>query len=167
MLTHTGCSCNLSDLCGVKTQPAQITRILVIDEIPLLSVGLNEVFRSMNPDIQLEYTDSIFRALSSREYKNREFHLIVLGSDDERASGNLLVHATGLKERFPGCRVMIFTDEYSPDLIAQTTGELVDACIHKHEPIEEIRNTYTQLSQGKCYVSAIFETLYHSYRLDR
>ncbi|HEY6899231.1 MAG TPA: hypothetical protein VI233_01250 [Puia sp.] len=167
MKTHTGCSCYLSDICSVNTQQAQLTRILVIDEIPLISVGLQEIFRLTQPDIQLGYTDNIFRALSSREYGDRSFDLIILGSDREHPSDSLLTHAASLKQRFSGSRVMIFTDQYDPEIIAQTTGHTVDACVHKHESPEEIRKAYATLSAGKSYVSPIFETLYYSYRLDR
>ncbi|MBS1663304.1 MAG: response regulator transcription factor [Bacteroidetes bacterium] len=167
METHTLYSFNLSDLCGVNTQQAQIIRILVIDEIPLLSVGLYEVFRSIHSGIQLDYSDNIFRALSSRQYEDRDFDLVILGSDGEHSSSTLLPHAASLKQRFPGSRVMIYTDLYDPEVITQTTMGTVDACVHKHEPAEEIRKAYVILSSGKTYVSAIFDTLYYSYRLDR
>lgn len=144
-------------------QKPLLTRILVIDEIPLIAVGLQEVFRSIHPDIQIEHTDNVFRALSSREYAKKSFHLIVLGSDEERSSDSLLIHAKELKLRFPGSRVMAYTDQYDPELIAKTTEGIVDACVHKHESAEEIRKAYVHLSTGEAYISAIFDTLYYSY----
>lgn len=140
--------------------------ILVIDEIPLISVGLQEVFRSIHPTIRVEYTDNIFKALSSREYENRGFHLVILGSDEERSCDSLLLHATELKQRFAGSRVMVYTDQYDPALIAKTAAGIIDACIHKHESAEEIRKAYTRLSAGETYISSIFDTLYYSYRFN-
>ena len=66
-------------------QAPYLIRILVIDEIPLISVGLQEVFRSIHPDIRVEYTDSVFRALSSREYENNRFHLVINTRELSRA----------------------------------------------------------------------------------
>jgi DNA-binding NarL/FixJ family response regulator len=143
-----------------------LINILVIDEIPLISVGLQEVFRSIHPAIRVEYTDNVFRALSSREYESRRFHLVILGSDEERSSDNLLFHAIELKKRFADSRVMVYTDQYDPGLIAKTTEGIIDACIHKHEPGEEIRKAYTRLSAGETYISSIFDTLYYSYKLN-
>ncbi len=148
----------------MSMQTPYIISILVIDEIPLISVGLQEVFRSIHPAIRVEYTDSVFRALSSREYENKSFNLVILGSDEENSSGNLLLHATGLKQRFAGSRVMVYTDQYDPDLIAKTAEGIIDACIHKHEPAEEIKKAYNHLSAGETYISSIFDTLYYSYR---
>jgi DNA-binding NarL/FixJ family response regulator len=145
-------------------QAPHLIHILVIDEIPLISVGLQEVFRSIHPSIRVEYTDSVFRALSSREYENKSIHLVILGSDEEKSSDNLLIHATGLKKRFAESRIMVYTDQYDPELIAKTAEGTIDACIHKHEPAEEIRKAYDRLLAGETYISSIFDTLYYSYR---
>jgi len=145
-------------------QVPNLISILVIDEIPLISVGLQEVFRSIHPAIQVEYTDSVFRALSSREYENKDFQLIILGPDEEKSSHSLLSHAAGLKQRFAGSRIMVYTDLYDPELIAKTAEGIIDACIHKHETAEEIRKAYNHLSAGETYISSIFDTLYYSYR---
>ena len=138
--------------------------VLVIDEIPLISVGLQEVFRSIHPAIRVEYTDNVFKALSSREYESKNFHLVILGSDEEKSSDSLLLHATELKQRFAESRIMVYTDQYDPELIAKTAEGIIHACIHKHEPAEEIRKAYDHLSAGETYISSIFDTLYYSYR---
>jgi len=148
-------------------QTPHLVSILVIDEIPLISVGLQEVFRSIHPSIRVEYTDSVFKALSSREYENRIFHLVILGSDEERYSNSLLLHATELKKRFPGSLIMVYTDQYDPELIAKTVERSINACVHKHEPADEIRKAYIHLSAGEPYISSIFDTLYYSYRLNK
>ncbi len=147
----------------MPTQAPYLISILVIDEIPLISVGLQEVFRSIHPAIGVEYTDSVFRALSSREYENKNFHLVILGSDEEKSCDNLLLHATELKQRFAGSRIMVYTDQYDPALITKTAEGIIDACIHKHEPAEEIKKAYNHLSAGETYISSIFDTLYYSY----
>lgn len=147
-------------------QAPYVTNVLVIDEIPLIAVGLQQVLRSIQPDIRVEYTDNIFRALSAREYAHRDFQLIILGTDQEQTSGNILEHVSELKQRFFGSRIMIYTDKYDPELIAKTSQGIIHACIHKHEPVEEIVKAYTHLTAGETYVSAIFDTLYYTYRLN-
>lgn len=146
-------------------QAPYLISVFVIDEIPLISVGLQEVFRTIDPTIHVEYTDNVFRALSAREYEDKSFQLIILGSDEERSCDSLLLHATELKQRFAGSRVMVYTDQYDPELIARTAEGVIDACIHKHEPAEEIRIAYSRLAAGGSYISSIFDTLYYSYRL--
>lgn len=148
-------------------QAPYVTNVLVIDEIPLIAVGMQQVFRTIHPNIIVEYSDNVFRALSAREYANRDFQLIILGSDHEESSGSLLELATELKQRFPGSRIMIYTDRYDPALIAKTTQGVIHTCIvHKHEPVEEIVKAYTHLTAGETYVSSIFDTLYYTYRLN-
>jgi DNA-binding NarL/FixJ family response regulator len=142
-----------------------LIRILVIDEIPLISIGLQEVLRSIHPAIRVEHLDSAFTALSSPDYKSGDFHLVILGSDEERSSTSLLLQAIELKERFSSSLIMVYTDQYNPELIAQTVKGTVDACVHKHESPEEIRKAYIRLSAGEIYLSAIFDTLYHDFRL--
>src|SRR5882762_10361789 len=115
----------------MNMQAPWLINILVIDEIPLISVGLQEVFRTIHSAIRVEYTDNVFRALSSREYENKSIHLVILGSDEEKSSDSLLFHATELKQRFAGSRIMVYTDQYDPELIAKTAEGIIDACIHK------------------------------------
>ena len=148
----------------MNMQAPWLINILVIDEIPLISVGLQEVFRTIHSAIRVEYTDNVFSALSSREYENKSVHLVILGSDEEKSSGSLLFHAAELKQRFAGSRIMVYTDQYDPELIAKTAEGIIDACIHKHEPAEEIRKAYNRLATGETYISSIFDTLYYSYR---
>ncbi len=147
-------------------QPPPLLHVLVIDEMPLISVGLQTVFRSIHPAIRVEHTDSVFNALSSHYYKDRDFHLVILGSGEEHDSPGLLLNAAGLKARFTDSRIMIYTDRYDPELLAKTIRGIIDACVHKHEPAEEIRKAYARLSIGETYLSCIFDTLYHSYRLN-
>jgi DNA-binding NarL/FixJ family response regulator len=145
--------------------------ILVIDEIPLVAIGLQEVFRSINPGVRVEYTGNLFTALSAREYEKSSFDLVILGVQASGFSDDLSLPVLELKERFPNSRVLVYTDHYDPILIGKVkagngTEGNIDACVHKHEPIEEIRNAYLCLSTGKTYVSAILHTLYHAYRLN-
>lgn len=140
--------------------------ILVIDEIPLLSVGLQQVFRSLNPSICVEYTSSLFTALSSRAYNDKNFDLVVLGSGENGYSYELALSVSELKKRFDNTRIMIYTDKYDPDLIGNLSLWSIDACVHKHESFGEIVNAYLRLSAGEIYISEIFHTLYHTYQLD-
>jgi len=144
--------------------------ILVIDEMPLIAVGLREIFRSANPEAQVEYTSSVFTALSAKEYDGRSFGLVILGAGPSDSPEDLFRSASELKQRFDGCRVLVYTDQYDPILIRKIKeGDdkgIIDACVHKFEPIEEIRNAYLHLLAGETYISAILHTLYFAYRLN-
>lgn len=146
--------------------------ILVIDEMPLIAVGLREIFRSINPEAGVEYTSSVFTALSAKEYDDRSFGLVILGPAPSE-SPEIVQSASELKQRFDGCRVLVYTDQYDPILIRKIKDDdknnrdrIIDACVHKFEPIEEIRNAYLHLSAGETYVSPILHTLYYAYRLN-
>jgi DNA-binding NarL/FixJ family response regulator len=140
--------------------------VLVIDEIPLIAVGLQAVLRTMYPLIQVEHLDSVFTALSSKAFEGRLFEVVILGSGEESSSADLLSAVSALKERFPASRIMVYTDQYDPAVIAKIQERTPDACVHKFEPAEEIRRAYFQLIAGGTYLSPIFDTLYHSYRLN-
>jgi len=139
--------------------------VLVIDEMPLLSVGLQQIFRSINPSVCVEYTSSVYTALSSNAYKEKDFDLIVLGSGEDGFSSDRALPVSELKKRFAGARIMIYTDRYDAHLIGKMSEWGIDACVHKHEPFGEIVNACLRLSAGEIYVSGIFHTLYHTYHL--
>lgn len=130
--------------------------ILVIDEIPLIAVGLQEVFRMIHPDVRLEYTESPFTALSSPAFGGKSWDLIVLGAPEQSLPGSLLLPAAELKAKFAGCRIMIYTDTFDPALIAQLRSGAIDACVHKHEAADEIVKAWRHLSAGKTYLSPKF-----------
>jgi len=130
--------------------------ILVIDEIPLIAVGLQEVFRTIHPNIRLEYTESPFTALSSPAYEGTPWYLIVLGAPEHSAPGSLLLPAAELKEKFAGCRIMFYTDTFDPLLIEKVRSGVFDACVHKHEGADEIVRAWRNLSSGKAHISPKF-----------
>src|ERR1700738_2369872 len=88
--------------------------ILVIDEMPLIAVGLREIFRSIKPEARVEYTSSVFNALSAKEYDDRSFRRVTLGARPSESPEDLSRSASELKQRFEGCRVLVYTDQYDP-----------------------------------------------------
>jgi DNA-binding NarL/FixJ family response regulator len=140
--------------------------VLIIDEMPMLAAGLREVLSSVHPAIKLEYADHVLTALSSPSYENRTFDLIILGSGEDNSTGGFLLPAAELKEKFPGARIMIYTDEYDPILIGKI-GDGIDAIVHKYEGAGEIRTAWLRLLEGECYLSPMLHSLYVLYRLNR
>lgn len=140
------------------------TRILVIDEVPLIAVGLREVFRSINPSIQVEYSASLFTALSAKAYSNSTFDLVIIGSFQDGLWTALQQAASELKERFGQPLVMIYSNAYDPLIVEKMSETGIHAYVHKHESIDEIINAYRHLSAGEPYISGIFHTLYFDYR---
>jgi len=138
--------------------------ILVIDEIPLLSIGLQQVFRYIHSDIRAQHTDSVFTALSATAFEKVPWYLIVLGSGGEAQPGSLLLPATELKQRFPSSHIMIYSNVYEPLIVEKMKETGIDAYVHKYESADEIGNAFRQLSAGQSYVSEIFRTLYNDYR---
>lgn len=140
-----------------------LNNVLVIDEMPLIAVGLQEVFRSLDPSIKVEFSENIYSALAAPGLEGRVFDLIVLGSWPEEASQHLYPSIAGLKGKFGAGRVMIYTTLYDHTLIENRGAWGIDAYVHKFESIEEIRKTYSRLTRGESYVSEIFHTLYYEY----
>lgn len=141
--------------------------VLVLDDMPLIAVGLQEVLRTLHPSITVEHAVSVFRVLSATAYQGRSFSAIVLGSAEDRSPGGLLLPAAELKERFPNSRIVIFTDQYDPAVIAKLGQGGIDACLHKHEGADEIRNAWLRLTGGETYLSPLLHALYNDYRLHR
>ena len=140
------------------------THILVIDEIPLIAVGLQECFRSIDPAIRVEHIESVFTALSAKSFENVAWQLIILGSTEENTPGSLLLPASELKGRFPGSHIMIYTGNYDPHIIEKMKETGIDAYVHKAEPVDEIRKAYQYIMAGEPYISGIFHTLFFDYR---
>jgi len=140
--------------------------VLIIDEMPLLVVGLRETLRSMHPAVQIDYADHVLTALSSPEYQKRSYDLIILGSGEDHSTDGYLLPAAELKEKYPHARIMLYTDDYDPVLISKI-GDGIDACIHKHEGADEMRTAWYRLLQGECYLSPMLHSLYVLYRLNR
>jgi DNA-binding NarL/FixJ family response regulator len=141
--------------------------VLLIDEMPLMAAGLQEVLQVIHPSVKVEHADNVFHVLSSPAYENRSFGLIILGSGDDHSSGSLLLPAAELKEKFPGSQIMIFTDQYDPALIDTLGQGTIAACVHKHEMTQEIHKAWAQLKAGGTYLSPILYSLYSIYRLNR
>ena len=141
--------------------------VLLIDEMPLMAAGLQEVLQVIHPSVKVEHADNVFHVLSSPAYENRSFGLIILGSVDDHTPGSLLLPAAELKERFPGSQIMIFTDRYDPALIDTLGQGTIAACVHKHETTQEIHKAWAQLQAGGTYLSPILYSLYSIYRLNR
>jgi DNA-binding NarL/FixJ family response regulator len=132
------------------------TQILIIDEIPLISIGLQEVFRSVHPDIRVEYTGDVFHALSARTYEGVNWYLIILGSSEDAPPASLLLPATELKEKFPTSLIMIYSDRFDPAFIPKLESGAVNAYVHKHEGADEIVKAWRHLTAGKAYWSPKF-----------
>jgi len=130
--------------------------ILIVDEVPLISVGLQQVFRSVHPDTRVEYTGSIFTALSSTAIGKIPWYLIILGSSEETQPGSLLLPAAELKEKFPSCLIMIYSDRFDPAFIKSLDTGAINACVHKHEGAGELVTAWRRLANGKSYLSPKF-----------
>lgn len=144
-------------------KPAPLDKILVIDDLPLIPLAFQEVFRAINSNAIVEYSENIFSALSARIYNNTHFDLIITGSLQENYSEQLHQAVTELKKKFGNPRIMVYSSAYDPLIIEKMSSTGIDAYVHKYESIEEIRKAYTHLSAGNPYISEIFHTLYYEY----
>jgi DNA-binding NarL/FixJ family response regulator len=139
------------------------TRILVIDEIPLIAAGLRETLRSIQPAIHIEYCDNIFTALSNRRFAGTSFDLVVIDSLRIDHNTPLLQAVSEVKQAFGQPQIMIYTAAYDPLIIQTMSDTGIDAYVHKHESTDEILRTYQHLSLGQPYISGMFHTLYFEY----
>jgi DNA-binding NarL/FixJ family response regulator len=138
-------------------------RVLVIDDLPLIPLAFQEVFRGINPSVKVDFSENIFSALSSRTFATAQFDLVITGSLQENFSENLQQAVTELKKKFGDPKVMLYSSSYDPVIIEKMTAAGIDAYVHKYESIEEIRKAYCRLAKGESYVSGIFHTLYYEY----
>ena len=150
-------------------QSNPMNNILVIDEVPTIALGLQEVFRPLNNSAVVEHVENIFTALSSKSYEGRKFDLLIIGDQAESPLVNLPQLVAECKNRFGNSRIMIYSPLYDHGLIEKMTESGIDAFMHKYEPVEEIRKAYYSLAAGEGYISGIFHTLYYEYslRLDK
>jgi len=143
--------------------PTSLDRILVIDDLPLIPLAFQEIFRTINPSATVRYSENIFTALSAKTYADTIFDMVITGSFQEGYSQDLHVAVTELKQRFGGPLVMVYSTHYDPVIIEKMAVTGIDAYVHKFESIEEIKKTYQHLSKGGSYISGIFHTLYYEY----
>lgn len=141
--------------------------VLIIDEMPLIAAGLRETLRAIHPSVRMEHADNVLTVLSAPAFEGKHFDVVILGSGEDQSDGSFLLPAAELKERFPGARIMIYTDQYDPVLIGKIGEGTIDACIHKHEGADEIRTAWLRLQEGECYLSPMLHSLYVLYRLKR
>jgi DNA-binding NarL/FixJ family response regulator len=140
-----------------------LNRILVIDDLPLIPVAFQEIFRTVNPNVHVEYSGNIFTALSAKAWANTVFDLVITGSLQDNYSANLQQAVTELRKRFGQPLIMIYSSAYDPIIIEKMSTTGIDAYVHKYESIQEILRAYEQLSKGEACVSGIFHTLYYDY----
>lgn len=138
-------------------------RVLVIDDLPLIPLAFQEVFRSANPSATVKYCGNIYTALSAKTYSDSTFDLVILGSVFQRWSTGLEQTITELKARFGNALIMLYSGVYDPEIIEKMETSGIDAYVHRYEAIEEIREAYLHLSKGTRFVSGIFRTLYDDY----
>ncbi|HUB61723.1 MAG TPA: hypothetical protein VL978_13510 [Puia sp.] len=148
--------------------------ILVVDDTPLIAAGLKEVLRSIQsemqptqPDIRVEYACNIYTALSSKAFSGKTFSLIVLGSVEGHSPCNTLRNIESLKTEFPGARIMLYTDQYNPEIIDKVEEGKLDAYVHKQEDVDEVRHALTRIFSGEPYLSPLLDALYHTWRFNR
>lgn len=147
-------------------QANPLDRILVIDDLPLIPLAFQEVLRSVNPSASVEYCENSYTALSAKTYDGAAFDLVILGTVHERWSTSLEQMIWELKDRFRVPRIMLYSAVYDPAIIRKMQAAAIDAYVHRHESVVEIREAYRQLSAGTPFVSGIFRTLYYDYGFD-
>jgi len=147
----------------LQNAPVPLNKILVIDELPLIPLAFQEVFKGINESVLVEYSENIFSALSAKTFASSVFDLVIMGSLQENFSESLQQAVTELKKKFKNPRVMIYSGSYDPMIIEKMAPTGIDAYVHKYESINEIRKAYLHLSNGEPYVSEIFHTLYYDY----
>lgn len=148
---------------AISQTPASLDRILVIDDLPIIPLAFQEVFRSINQSAMVDYSENIFSALSTRVYAHASFDLVITGSLQDNFSEHLQQAVKELKKKFGEPKIMVYSSAYDPVIIERMADTGIDAYVHKFESIEEIRKAYARLAMGEMYVSEIFHTLYYEY----
>lgn len=147
----------------VNHKHTSLDRVFVIDDLPLIPLAFQEVFRTVNPSAAVRYSENVFTALSAKEYANTTFDLVITGSLQDHFSDNLQMAVTELKKRFGNPLIMVYSSAYDPMIIEKMSATGIDGYVHKYESIAEIKKAYLHLSKGQSYISEIFHTLYYEY----
>src|SRR3981081_2450160 len=98
-----------------------LNNILVIDVVPTIALGLQEVLRPLNNSATIAHVENIFAALSSKQYEGIKFELIIIGDQAESPLENLPRVVAECKNRFGNSRIMIYTPNYDHALIERMT----------------------------------------------
>jgi len=136
-----------------------LNRILVIGDLPLIPLAFQEVFRKINPSVHVAYSENIYTTLSAKAWDNTVFDLVIIGSLQEGYTTNLRLAVTDLRKRFGQPLIMLYSSVFDPVIVEKMSATGIDAYVHKHEPVHEIRRVYEHLSKGETPISAIFLTL--------
>lgn len=145
-------------------QRTSLDQILVIDDLPLIPLGFQEIFRTINPSATVRFSENIFTALSAKTYANTTFDMVITGSFREGCLEHLQQDVNELKQRFGQPLVMVYSTHYDPAIIEKMAIIGIDAYVHKFESVEEIKKACRHLSKGGSFISEIFHTLYYEYR---
>jgi len=140
-----------------------LDRILVIDDLPLIPIAFQEIFRSVNPTAKVDYSENVFTALSAAAYADTIFDLVIIGSFQTGYSQPLRQAVTELRQRFGQPRIILYSSTYDPVIIEKMTEAGIDAYVHRYESPEEIHKACRQLEAGQPFVSGMFHTLYYDY----
>lgn len=143
-----------------------LNKVLVIDEMPVIGLGLQEAFRAINPEVTVESAENLFTVLSSPAYHDHRFDLVIAAPPNDGLATDILQPVTDLREKFPDTRILLFAESYDPSIIEKMKPAGVDAYVHKYEPVEELRTAYRKLAGGESYISGIFHTVYFKYGMN-
>lgn len=148
-----------------QVRSRRLNKILIIDPIPLRAYAFQAVIRSMNRSASVTHVESPFTVLADRPGDTPNYQLIIIGTDSDHNPESLLLPAGELKNKFPGVQIMIYSGAYDPSVIELVDNRVIDAYVHNHESVEEVKKTFEFLNQGKTYISEILHTLYCEYGL--
>lgn len=146
--------------------PVVLDRILVIDEAPVMAMGLHAVLSRDNASLVMEYRDNLLSALAPGRLENTRFDLVILGALPDETPEMLLELLADIKRKFDSPPIMIYDMNYHPHLPEQMASLGIDAYVHKFESTEVIWQAVNNMAAKKSYLSPLINTLYHDYKLN-
>ncbi len=143
-----------------------LNKVLVIDEMPVICLGLQEAFRAINKEVTVESAENLFTVISSPTYDHKAYDLIIAAPPNDGYADDILQPVADLRKKFPEPKILLFAESYNPTIIEKMKPLAIDAYVHKYEGIKEIREAYEKLSENESYISGIFHTIYFKYGLN-
>src|ERR1700744_245096 len=113
----------------VNQKATSLDRILVIDDLPIIPLAFQDIFRSINPAAIVEYSENVFTALSAKAFANMRFDLIITGSLSDTWKDHLQQGVTELRRRFGQPLIMLYSGSYDPVIIEKMAATGIDAYV--------------------------------------
>jgi len=133
---------------AIGERPAEITRILVVDQTPVVRLGLRALFDSQ-PDLNVVNEAGSCKELLAH-LDSAQPHVVLLDPELEDMCGSEVL--TGLRDRHPGLPLLVFSADASDWRVVETVRTGVQGYMTKGSMPAAILEATRVVAAGGCYL---------------